>query len=74
MSDDAACLHNLGPVETRQRLRIAQVGAVVGVLLLGTVIALEHSASVDLGRHWRFLVFIPAWIAALGWFQARSRT
>jgi hypothetical protein len=25
-------------------------------------------------RFWRLLLFLPFWLAALGWFQAREKT
>jgi hypothetical protein len=59
---------NLGPREVRKRLvsGVAQTIVLV-VLAVGLVVA-------DASRAWRLVLFLPASLAAVGYFQAWTRT
>jgi hypothetical protein len=59
---------NIGPRERRRRL-------VGGFFFLGIAICVGGSLIVfDAPRPWRLLVFLPAWAAAIGFFQVRAKT
>jgi hypothetical protein len=59
---------NIGPGEGRKRLRFCLVMLGAGVGLAAALGALHA------GRFWRLLLFLPFWLAALGWLQAREKT
>lgn len=64
---DTVCA-NIGPRQRQRRL-------VGGVFFL--VIAIGVAAAVivfNAPRPWRVLVFLPAWAAAIGFFQVRAKT
>ncbi len=68
MAEHAVCIPNIGPAERRKRLR-------GGLALLALTLAIAAwLASIDAGTPWRVLVFVPAWMAALGVFQAQAQT
>jgi hypothetical protein len=59
---------NIGLRESRKRLRfcLVMLGAGAG---LAVVLGALHA-----DRLWRLLLFLPFWLAALGWLQAREKT
>ena len=59
---------NIGPRGQRQRRTLGLVSLAVAVLLAGVLVA----AGVP--RAWRAVVFVPLWLSALGFFQAREKT
>lgn len=59
---------NIGPGERRKR---AVMGAAMLAVAVGIFLALMVT---DAGRWWRIVVFVPVWIGALGFFQARANT
>lgn len=59
---------NIGPRERRKRLRFGAIFFGSGVIAAG---ALMVGAA---PRAWRITVFLPFWLAALGYFQARDKT
>lgn len=59
---------NLGPRESRKRLRFCLIMLGSGAGLVVVLSALHAD------RFWRLLLFLPFWLAALGWFQAREKT
>jgi hypothetical protein len=65
---EETCYANIGP----RGARLRQIG---GVVALGFGIALVAGLVWSgLPRTWRALAFVPFWLAALGFFQARDRT
>ena len=59
---------NIGPHGELQRLRLG-IMAVAAAFLLGALIF-----ALGVPRAWRLTLFIPLWIAGLGFFQARAKT
>ena len=59
---------NIGPGERRKR-RIAGLAGLLISVGLGAALLLQH-----LAQPWRLLLFIPLFVAALGYFQDRDRT
>jgi hypothetical protein len=59
---------NIGPRGRRQRLRFGFFFLAVSVALGIALVALHAP------RGWRAALFVPAWLAALGFFQARDKT
>jgi hypothetical protein len=59
---------NIGPHERRSRLLFGAGGLAVAVVLGIALVAAGAS------RPWRLALFLPLWLAALGFFQARGRT
>ncbi|HEY3303686.1 MAG TPA: hypothetical protein VGL70_09155 [Candidatus Binatia bacterium] len=59
---------NIGPRESCKRLRFCLVMMGAGVGLAAALGALHAD------RLWRLLLFLPFWLAALGWLQAREKT
>ena len=59
---------NIGPRERRKRLLTGAVVLIVGFAGLGVLI------GAGLHPAWRLGLFVPFWLAALGYFQARERT
>jgi len=64
----AECVPNIGPRERRRRL----VGGVF--LLLVTACVAGCLIWFEAPRPWRLLVFLPAWAAAIGFFQVSEQT
>lgn len=62
------CTPNIGPRERRRRIVMG-----IGLSVL-TVAAAAWLVAADIPRAWRLLVFVPAWIAALDFFQVRAKT
>jgi len=59
---------NIGPGERRKRRRFGHIALGISIalgaaLLLGAV-----------GQRWRLVLFVPLFVAALGYFQDRDRT
>jgi hypothetical protein len=68
MTPNPACIPNIGPGQRRKRLR-------GGLMLLGlTLVIAGYLARIDAATPWRVLVFVPAFMAALGVFQAQAQT
>jgi len=59
---------NIGPRGQRQRLTFGLVSLGAAVLLAGVLV------TVGVPRGWRAVVFVPLWLSALGFFQARQKT
>lgn len=68
MSAEAACFPNIGPGEIRKRVRFGVLMLAAGLVLAAVMIA----GGVE--RWWRVALFLPFWLAALGYFQAREKT
>ncbi len=66
--DGASCVPNIGVRERRKRMASAVVGLAIGACL--GVVLIAYGAS-RLSRLW---LFLPLWIGALGYFQAREKT
>jgi len=63
-----ACRPNIGPRERRRRMVLAVVAAAMAV---ATAVFMLSSGT---PRPWRLIVFVPAWMAALCYLEARSHT
>jgi hypothetical protein len=59
---------NIGPRGQAQRRRFGFIALAAAALLL-VLLTLLH-----LPRAWRLLEFLPLWLSALGFFQARDKT
>ena len=64
----SVCIANIGPQQQRLRLRFGLVMFAVGVV----VAALLVFTGVD--RVWRIGLFLPFYLGAIGYFQARDKT
>ena len=63
-----ACIPNIGAAGRRRRLRFGVAGWIVaGAGLL-------YLLAVDADRAWRFLLVLPFWAGAIGFFQHREKT
>ena len=68
MKEGAVCMPNIGRKERRKRLLS---GVVFFVVSAAIAIALVVTG---VERLYRLGVFLPLWMAALGYFQAREKT
>jgi uncharacterized membrane protein YccC len=59
---------NIGPVGIRRRRLLGLAAAAVGV---AAVVAL---VVFGVPRPFRLVAFVPFWLGALGWLQAREKT
>ena len=59
---------NIGPRGQQQRLRLGVIALMAAVLLAAVLFGLGAP------RGWRLVLFLPIWIAGLGFFQARGKT
>jgi hypothetical protein len=67
MSADT-CIPNIGPRERRRRL-------MVGIAMFAIVVLVAAGVTLaDAPRAWRLFVLFPAWVGAIGVFQAREKT
>jgi hypothetical protein len=64
----SAVCPNIGPRERQRRLVGGFVFLAVAACIAGCLILF------DAPRPWRLLVFLPAWAAAIGFFQASAKT
>ncbi|HUB08098.1 MAG TPA: hypothetical protein VMB50_13905 [Myxococcales bacterium] len=65
---EQACAINIGPRERRKRFT-------GGVVFLGVAVALAAcELATGATRPWRLLLFVPLWVSAVGFFQARDKT
>jgi hypothetical protein len=62
------CIANIGPRQRRQRLLFG-VQAFVGALVVLAALLFFHVAV-----GWRLVLFVPFYLATVGYFQARDRT
>jgi hypothetical protein len=62
------CTPNIGPGERRKRLVAGVVMSAITLCVAGVLI------FAGLPRPWRLITIVPAWIAALGFFQVRENT
>ena len=67
-NEDDVCIANIGPRERQSRFRF---GAVMFVISLASA-ALLIFMGVD--RGWRLGLFVPFYLAAVGFFQAHEKT
>jgi hypothetical protein len=67
-SASQVCIANIGPQQQRMRLTFGLVTLAFGIV----VAALMIFARIDLG--WRIALFLPFYIGAIGFFQARDKT
>ncbi len=58
---------NIGKSEIARRQAAGWIGLALTLVLFGVL------AFIDTPRSWRLLIFIPAMMAAIGFFQARMR-
>jgi hypothetical protein len=63
-----ACIPNIGPRERRRRLVGGLVFLAVAACVAGCLIWF------DAPQPWRLLVFLPAWVSAIGFFQVSEKT
>ncbi len=68
MADQIVCVDNIGPQEVRKRITLGIIAAVVALVSAAALLALGADGF------WRAAVFVPAWLAGLGFLQARQRT
>lgn len=68
MADQIVCVDNIGPREVKKRIHFGTVAAVV------TAVGALALILLGADRLWRGLLFLPAWLSALGFLQARQRT
>jgi len=68
MTDQIVCVDNIGPGEAKKRLTFGIIAAVVAIVGAAVLVALGAD------RFWRSLLLVPAWLAGLGFLQARYRT
>jgi hypothetical protein len=59
---------NLGPGERRKRLRLGVVAFGVSVVIAAVLVA------TGVRPVWRLSLFLPLFVAGLGYFQARDKT
>lgn len=64
----AECIPNIGPRERQRRLVGGFFFLAIMVCVAGCLIWFEAP------RPWRLLVFLPAWAAAIGFFQVSEKT
>src|SRR5260221_8203735 len=67
MSESEVCA-NIGPAERRRRNVTGVIGTVATMLVISALIE-THAPPV-----WRFIVLLPAYVAAIGVLQARAQT
>jgi hypothetical protein len=67
LSEGTTCI-NIGRAERRKRWIAGAVG--FGLALLGFALL----SLAEVARAWRLLLFVPAWLGALGLLQARTGT
>lgn len=58
---------NINPEEVRNRKQAFYIGSAAAVSLLGILLILDVSAVVGL------LIFLPAWVAAIGYVQSKYK-
>jgi hypothetical protein len=66
--DGDFCIANLGPLEQRKRRRFGYAALGLG-LVLGVALVVTGA-----GRLVRLGLFLPFWMAGIGYFQAREKT
>lgn len=62
------CIPNIGSEERRKRLWAGFAALSMGVAIAATLV------GVHAPRLWRVPVFLPFWVGALGFVQARDKT
>jgi hypothetical protein len=68
MRDGSLCPPNISEAGVRRRMRFGAISSALTVLLAGSVIV-SHARWV-----WSAAVFVPAFVAAIGFLQAGRRT
>ncbi len=63
-----ACVANIGPRQSRQRLVFGVVAGAAAAVILGGLLGTDAPRTV------RLLAAIPVWAAALGFLQHREKT
>jgi hypothetical protein len=66
--DGTVCIANIGPNQQRLRLRFGLVMFAMGIMIAALLILT--------GVHWawRIVLFMPFYLGATGYFQARDKT
>jgi hypothetical protein len=62
------CIPNIGPRERQRRLVGGFVFLAIAACVAGCLVWFEAP------RSWRLLVFLPAWAAAIGFYQVKEKT
>jgi hypothetical protein len=62
------CLRNIGPQEQQRRFRFGLAAFAFGALVAAVLI------FAGIGRLWRIGLFLPFYLGAVGYFQARDQT
>jgi len=68
MDTPAARAINIGQRERRKRLAVGIVALSVGVIISGLLVAVRAPLV------WRLPLFVPFYVGALGFYQARDKT
>ncbi|HEY3113795.1 MAG TPA: hypothetical protein VGJ62_08935 [Gemmatimonadaceae bacterium] len=68
MDSSAAHAINIGAQERRKRLTVGIVALTAGVIIAGLLVAVRAPLV------WRLPLFLPFYVGALGFFQARDKT
>lgn len=66
--DTTICIANIGPQQQRLRLRFGLMMFAIGIVIAIVILV----ARVDPG--WRIGLFVPFYLGAIGFFQARDKT
>ena len=66
--DGSVCIANIGPNQQRLRLRFGLMMFALGIVIAALIIL----TGVD--RAWRISLFLPFYLGAIGYFQARDKT
>jgi hypothetical protein len=59
---------NIGPRGERRRQKAGIIALALAIGMAAALLGLGAS------RTWRLVLFVPLWVAALGFFQARAKT
>jgi hypothetical protein len=68
MPEPKSCIANISQRERRKRLVNGLIALVAATLLLIV------SFRLGISRWWRFVLFVPFWVSASGFFQWREQT
>ena len=68
VTDGTVCIANIGPNQQRMRLRFGLVMFEMGILVAALLILTGVYPA------WRIVLFLPFYLGAIGYFQARDKT